>query len=56
MLAGAQMIQVFESHAGILGPAQFETFCIPYLERIASVLKERLKEKAVPMVSRCFCA
>ena len=53
VLAGAQLLQVFESHAGILGPDQFETFCIPYLEKIAKVLKERLKERAVPMVSGC---
>lgn len=50
ILAGAQLVQVFESHAGILGPVQFESFCIPYLETIAKTLKERLKEKAVPMI------
>ncbi len=50
VLAGAQLLQVFESHAGILGPVQFQTFCIPYLETIARTVKERLNEKAVPMV------
>ena len=50
VLAGAQLLQVFESHAGILGSGQFQTFCIPYLEMIANTVKERLKEKAVPMV------
>ena len=52
VLAGAQLLQVFESHAGILGPILFETFCLPYLEMISKTLKERLKDKAVPMVNR----
>ena len=49
--AGAQLVQVFESHAGLLGPEQFSKFCLPYLETIARTLKGRLQENAVPMVS-----
>ena len=51
--AGAQLLQVFESHAGILGPDQFDKFCLPYLSQIAQKLKARLQEKGqstVPMV------
>jgi uroporphyrinogen decarboxylase len=33
--AGAQMLQVFDSWAGLLGPETFRTFGLPYLEEIA---------------------
>lgn len=52
--AGAQMLQVFESHAGLLGRGLFMEFCLPYLKQIASKVKERLAAKnltPVPMVS-----
>jgi len=47
-----QALQVFESHAGILGPDEFEAFSLPYLRDIARCVKEKLKEtgKDVPMV------
>ncbi|KAJ8270863.1 hypothetical protein GJAV_G00120120 [Gymnothorax javanicus] len=51
--AGAQALQVFESHAGILGPVQFKEFCLPYLRDIARRVKERLKDlgrESVPMI------
>nr|QIZ30869.1 uroporphyrinogen decarboxylase-like protein [Halisarca dujardinii] len=48
--AGAQILQVFDSHAGILGSHLFSTFSLPYLEKIASKVKATLKEQAVPMV------
>ena len=48
--AGAQLLQVFESHAGILGPDQFDQFCLPYLSQIAEKLKARLEEKDQPTV------
>jgi len=48
--SGAQLLQVFESHAGILGPGLFTKFALPCLRRIAKEVKERLKTKAVPMV------
>ncbi len=34
--AGAQALQVFDSWAGLLSPAAFETFALPYLEQIAT--------------------
>ena len=54
VLAGAQMLQVFESHAGLLGHSLFVEFCLPYLKQIASKVKERLRASnltPVPMVS-----
>ncbi len=38
--AGADMIQVFDSWAGILGTEQYATFSIPYLAQIASQISE----------------
>ena len=54
IIAGAQLVQVFESHAGLLGSDTFTEFALPYLKKIASDVKSKLKEKgvdAVPMVS-----
>ena len=42
VLAGAQMIQVFDSWAGELAPFHFDTFCLPYLAQIAVKLRDRL--------------
>ncbi len=36
--AGAHLVQVFDSWAGILSPADYRTFCIPYLKRICDAL------------------
>ncbi|KAG7524981.1 uroporphyrinogen decarboxylase [Solea senegalensis] len=49
--AGAQALQVFESHAGILGPVEFKEFSLPYLRDIARRVKDKLKEAGqdVPM-------
>ncbi|KAB2573978.1 putative uroporphyrinogen decarboxylase protein [Lasiodiplodia theobromae] len=52
VLAGAQMIQVFDSWAGELSPATFKVFSLPYLKHIADNLPNRLKElghEPVPM-------
>ncbi len=51
--AGAQMLQVFESHAEHLGPDLFNKFCLPYLIQICSKVKDKLKADGldvVPMV------
>lgn len=53
VVAGAQMVQVFESWAGELGPLEFGEFCLPYLRQIAQGLPARLAElghtERVPM-------
>lgn len=38
--AGADMIQVFDSWAGILGTEQYAAFALPYLEQIAAAITE----------------
>lgn len=53
LLVLLQALQVFESHAGILGPVQFQEFSLPYLRDIARRVKDKLKDAGqdVPMVS-----
>ena len=51
--AGAQMLQVFESHAEYLGPDLFDKFSLKYLTQICQGVKEKLKNEGlepVPMV------
>ncbi|KAK4954424.1 Uroporphyrinogen decarboxylase in heme biosynthesis [Elasticomyces elasticus] len=53
VLAGAQIVQVFDSWAGELSPTSFRTFALPYLEHICDNLPKKLKEvgaEVVPMV------
>ena len=38
--AGAQIIQVFDSWAGLLGPGTFRQFALPYLRHIAAALAD----------------
>ncbi|XP_053101453.1 uroporphyrinogen decarboxylase isoform X2 [Hemicordylus capensis] len=51
--AGAQALQLFESHAGHLGSEQFAEFALPYIQSIAKRVKSQLKEDGqhpVPMI------
>ena len=51
--AGAQMLQVFESHAEHLDHDLFAKFCLPFLTQICSRVKTTLKNcgiEPVPMV------
>ncbi|KAM8838964.1 uroporphyrinogen decarboxylase [Synchiropus picturatus] len=50
--AGAQALQVFDSHAGILGPVEFREFSLPYLRDIARRIKDKIKEdrQDVPLI------
>uniref|UniRef100_A0A8C5SFW4 Uroporphyrinogen decarboxylase n=1 Tax=Laticauda laticaudata TaxID=8630 RepID=A0A8C5SFW4_LATLA len=48
--AGAQALQVFESHAGHLGPDQFAEFALPFIRSIAKGVKNKLQENALPAV------
>lgn len=54
VVAGAQMVQVFDSWAGELSPASFKEFSLPYLITIAEKLPARLRElnvEPVPMTA-----
>ncbi|WP_396214340.1 uroporphyrinogen decarboxylase [Gemmatimonas sp.] len=44
--AGAQVVQLFESWAGALGPHEFRTFALPYLAKAAL----RAREAGVPVI------
>ncbi|GAM82640.1 hypothetical protein ANO11243_006220 [Dothideomycetidae sp. 11243] len=53
VVAGAQILQVFDSWAGELSPASFKEFSLPYLKYIADKLPGRLaelKQDGVPLV------
>lgn len=53
VVAGAQIVQVFDSWAGELSPASFREFSLPYLSHIAAHLPaklQELKQDKVPMV------
>jgi uroporphyrinogen decarboxylase len=44
--AGAQVVQVFESSAGALSPADFRTFALPYLSRVV----EEARRSGAPVI------
>ncbi|XP_054346336.1 uroporphyrinogen decarboxylase isoform X2 [Pongo pygmaeus] len=51
--AGAPALQLFESHAGHLGPQLFSKFALPYIRDVAKQVKARLREAGlapVPMI------
>ena len=53
VLAGAQLVQVFDSWAGELSPASFAEFSLPYLRYISRELPRKLKalgHESVPMI------
>lgn len=53
VVAGAQIVQVFDSWAGELSPASFKEFGLPYLKHICDNLPAKLRElgqQPVPMV------
>ncbi|CCH42359.1 hypothetical protein BN7_1904 [Wickerhamomyces ciferrii] len=45
--AGAQMLQIFESWGGELGPKEFKEFSLPYIKQISSKLPSKLKELGI---------
>ncbi|CDK26428.1 unnamed protein product [Kuraishia capsulata CBS 1993] len=47
VLAGAQMLQVFESWGGELGPEEFDVFSKPYIQQIAERLPLKLQELGI---------
>ncbi|CAG0885195.1 unnamed protein product [Darwinula stevensoni] len=48
--AGAQALQVFESHADFLNRDLFLKYSLPYLARISHEVKKQLGDDAVPMI------
>ncbi|XP_035699081.1 uroporphyrinogen decarboxylase-like isoform X2 [Branchiostoma floridae] len=53
VIAGAQLLQVFESHAGHLCARTFNTFALPYLSIIARQVEEKVRaqgKEPVPMI------
>jgi len=48
--AGAQMIQIFDSWASELAPADFQVFSLPYLRQISGRLPKRLREMGLERV------
>ena len=45
-----QLLQVFDSCAGELGPYQFNKFALPFLREIAYGVREKLHDQQVEMV------
>ena len=50
VVAGAQLVMVFDSWAAELSPSSFNDFALPYLRHIAAELPKRLKELQVEVV------
>merc|ERR550519_363743 len=48
--AGAQILQVFESHAGKLGKKIFLKYSLPFLKKIVTEVKCQLKHRNLPSV------
>lgn len=48
--AGAQLLQVFDTNAGYLTPSLFKQFSLPFLEKIATEVKNQLKEQNLESV------
>ncbi len=42
VVAGAQVIQLFDSWAGLLGPRDFEELSLPYITQITQAIKDRV--------------
>ncbi|CAG8504479.1 17855_t:CDS:2 [Acaulospora morrowiae] len=56
IIAGAQMVQVFESWGGELSPHDFTTFSLPYVAQIAERVKAKLKLDGItPVPMTIFC-
>jgi len=45
-----QLLQVFESHGGLLSAESFTTYCSPYLGQIVQRVKENLTKTNLPVV------
>jgi uroporphyrinogen decarboxylase len=50
VVAGAQLLQIFESHAGCLTQNLFTKFALPYIRVISKKVREKLTERNIPHV------
>ncbi|KAF3934807.1 hypothetical protein ABW20_dc0110242 [Dactylellina cionopaga] len=50
VVAGAQLIQIFDSWAGELSPSDFKIFSLPYLRQISKRLPEAIKSRGAEPV------
>ena len=50
--AGADLVQLFDSWAGILSPAQYETFSLPYIRQICTALAAEQPETPVTVFAK----
>ena len=50
--AGAQILQVFESHAGVLSKSEFAEFSLPYLTRVAARLRRSFPQLPTVVFAR----
>ncbi|XP_050519578.1 uroporphyrinogen decarboxylase [Diabrotica virgifera virgifera] len=48
--AGAQIVQVFDSSAEYLNKALYAEFCLPYLKRISTEIRQKLKDANLAQV------
>ena len=48
--AGAQVLQVFDTWGGVLSPAMYREFSLPYLTRIARELERGKNEEFTPLI------
>jgi uroporphyrinogen decarboxylase len=48
--AGAQVLQVFDTWGGVLGPAMYREFSLPYLTRIARELERGAGAERTPLI------
>ncbi|XP_056646822.1 uroporphyrinogen decarboxylase [Diorhabda sublineata] len=48
--SGAQIVQVFDSSAEYLNNSLYAKFCLPYLKKIATEIKSKLKDKNLEQV------
>ena len=50
ILAGAQLVQIFDSWAGELSPLDFQQFALPFLRQISQGVRSALQKRQHPQV------
>ena len=52
--AGADALQIFDSWGGLLSPADYEVFSLPYIQKIVAALKEEVP--VIAFAKKCWFA